>query len=83
MGKSISVDVKKRGRGRPATGTDPEVSARVPKPMVARLDEFAAANGITRSEGIRRLLERGLAAAKVDAVVEANRAAAPKRGRGK
>jgi len=51
--------------------------------MVARLDEFAAANGITRSEGIRRLLERGLAAAKVDAVVEANRAAAPKRGRGK
>jgi hypothetical protein len=51
--------------------------------MVARLDEFAATNGITRSEGIRRLLERGLAAAKVDAVVEANRAAAPKRGRGK
>jgi Ribbon-helix-helix protein, copG family len=63
MGKSISVDVKKRSRGRPATGTDPEVSARVPPEVRDKIDNWAQANKCTRSEAIRQILELGLAAA--------------------
>jgi hypothetical protein len=63
MGKSISVDVKKRGRGRPATGTDPEVSARVPLEVRDKIDNWAQANKCTRSEAIRQIIELGLAAA--------------------
>lgn len=60
MGKSIKVHPKKR-RGRPSTGgKDPLVSARLPKPLVAELEVWAVANGIGRSEAIRRLVELGL-----------------------
>jgi hypothetical protein len=81
MAKStVFVDKNiKRPPGRPATGHDPEVSARVPRATLAGIEEFAAANACTRSEAMRRLLDLGLAAAQV----EANRAAAPKRGRAK
>jgi hypothetical protein len=62
MAKSISVDKKRRGRGRPATGHDPALSARVPKDVLAAVDQWAAGNECTRSEAVAVLLEHGLAA---------------------
>jgi Ribbon-helix-helix protein, copG family len=61
MAKSIKVNPKKR-RGRPATGKDPLVSARLPQPLIDQLDAWASKNGATRSEAIRRLVELGLKA---------------------
>ena len=61
MKKSIKVHPKKR-RGRPATGKDPLVSARLPPVLVAEIEAWAAANSVTRSESIRRLIEIGLKA---------------------
>ncbi|WP_430642911.1 ribbon-helix-helix protein, CopG family [Bradyrhizobium stylosanthis] len=63
MAKSIKVHPKKR-RGRPATGKDPLVSARLPKPMIADIEAWAIANGVGRSEALRRLVEIGLASGK-------------------
>jgi len=57
--KSIKVHPKKR-RGRPATGKDPLISARLPPPLVAEVEAWAGANNVTRSESIRRLVELGL-----------------------
>jgi predicted DNA-binding protein len=69
MAKSISVDQnKKRRPGRPATGRDPALSARVPKEVLARLDQWAAATGRTRSEAVAALLDLGLAAANSSAL---------------
>jgi len=63
MGKSISANNKKRGRGRPATGHDPTVAVRLPKQTIAAVDKWSKANAVeSRSEAIRRLVERGLAA---------------------
>ncbi len=56
MVRSISVDEKKRGRGRPRTGEQPALSARVPKEVLARVDQWAAANDYTRSEAVAMLL---------------------------
>lgn len=61
MAKSIKVHPKKK-RGRPATGKDPLVSARLPKPMVAEIQAWAGANGVGRSEAVRQLIEIGLQA---------------------
>jgi Ribbon-helix-helix protein, copG family len=58
--RSISAKPKKRGRGRPATGRDPMIGLRLPKDDIARLDKWAKANGCTRSEAIRALIERGM-----------------------
>jgi metal-responsive CopG/Arc/MetJ family transcriptional regulator len=60
MARSISVDEKKRGRGRPRTGEQPALSARVPKEVLARVDQWAEANECTRSEAVAALLKRGL-----------------------
>src|SRR5690242_2132906 len=61
MAKSISVDQKrKRGRGRPATGRDPMVSARIPRPIIDKVDAYAAAQDCTRSKAIAQLVELGL-----------------------
>jgi len=61
MAKSIPVIPKKRGRGRPATGKDPMVTARMPKRLIKSVDSWAAkhADG-SRSEAIRRLVELSL-----------------------
>jgi hypothetical protein len=59
MAKSIKVHPKK-GRGRPATGKDPLLSARMPGALVAELEAWAVANDASRSEAIRRLVELGL-----------------------
>ena len=63
MKKSIKVAPKKR-RGRPATGKDPHIAARMPTPLIAEVEAWAEANDTTRSEAIRRLVEIGLAGAK-------------------
>ena len=47
-------------RGRPATGKDPQIVARMPAEYIASVDAWAAANETTRSEAIRRLVELGL-----------------------
>jgi len=58
MKKAISVH--KKSRGRPATGQDPLISARVPTATVAAIETWAVKNGATRSGAIRRLIELGL-----------------------
>jgi hypothetical protein len=61
MKKSIKVAPKKR-RGRPATGKDPHIAARMPPELIAEVEAWASANGATRSEAIRRLVAIGLRA---------------------
>ena len=60
MGKAINVD-KKRSRGRPATGHDPMISARIPVDVLSKLDEWAAVNECTRSAAVAILLAKALA----------------------
>lgn|SRR5581483_2148979 len=59
MKKSIKVAPKKP-RGRPATGKDPHIAARMSPALIAEVEAWAKANGTTRSEAIRRLVELGL-----------------------
>ena len=59
MDKAINVD-KKRGRGRPATGHDPMISARIPVDVLSKLDEWAAVNECTRSTAVALLLTKAL-----------------------
>jgi hypothetical protein len=59
MGKSIKVTPKKT-RGRPATGRDPHVTARMPSALIVEVEAWAVANDASRSEAIRRLVEIGL-----------------------
>ena len=69
MARSIKVHPKKR-MGRPATGKNPLLSARVPKELIDRVEKWAKLHAISRSEAVRRLIERGLPharpASKVD-----------------
>jgi Arc/MetJ-type ribon-helix-helix transcriptional regulator len=58
--KSIRVIPKKRGR--PATGKDPLVAVRLPPEMIREIDAWAKHNtGGSRSEAIRRFIEKALA----------------------
>ncbi len=61
MVKSIKVHPKKR-RGRPATGKDPLVSARLPAKLIETIDSIAASETLTKSEAVRQLIERGVQA---------------------
>jgi hypothetical protein len=63
MKRSITVTPKKK-RGRPATGRDPHVTSRMPQPLIDQVEAWASANGATRSEAFRRLVELGLKAKK-------------------
>ncbi len=58
MKKSIKVMPKKRGR--PTTGKDPQIVARMPAESIANVDAWAEANKTTRSAAFRRLVELGL-----------------------
>jgi hypothetical protein len=75
MKKSIKVMPKKRGRGRPATGKDPQVVLRMPPELIAAADAWGQANDLGRSEAIRRLVELGLTAKTKSAPSERQRAA--------
>jgi hypothetical protein len=59
MKKSIKVAPKKR-RGRPATGKDPHIAARMPAELITQVEAWAAANNASRSEAFRTLVELGL-----------------------
>jgi hypothetical protein len=59
MPKPIKVTPKKV-RGRPATGKDPHVTARMPNDLIVQVEAWATANDTSRSEAIRRLVELGL-----------------------
>ena len=63
MSKPITVPPKKV-RGRPATGKDPHVTARMPNELIVQVEAWAEANETSRSEAIRRLVELGLKAKK-------------------
>jgi hypothetical protein len=74
MTKAIRVKPKKRGR--PATGKDPLVGARLPPEMIVQLDTWANRESVGRSEAMRCLLERALASEsrKDPAAAEAQKA---------
>ena len=62
MSKSITGNHKKRGR--PSTGERSHIAARASEEEVARVDAWAAEQGVPRAEAIRRLIQRGLEATK-------------------
>jgi hypothetical protein len=62
MKKSIKVVPKKRGR--PGTGKDPHMAARMPPALIAEVQAWALANDTSRSDAFRRLVELGLKAKK-------------------
>jgi hypothetical protein len=53
---------QKRRPGRPATGTNPAVSARLRPEVLAKVEIWAAAKGVSVSQAVARLIEHGLAA---------------------
>jgi hypothetical protein len=63
MAKSNKV-VRKKGRGRPATGRDPVTAIRLSQELRETVDEWADRQDDQpgRSEAIRRLVEIGLKA---------------------
>jgi hypothetical protein len=54
-------DIPKK-RGRPATGKDPMLTFRVPADLRDRIDNYAEDHVLPRSEALRRLVKKGLAA---------------------
>ena len=48
---------KKKKLGRPATGMDPMIGLRLSKAEIARLDKWAKANKVTRSQAIREAIK--------------------------
>jgi hypothetical protein len=59
MKASTKKAIPKR-RGRPATGKDASRTFRLSDEFMTNLEAWATANGVTRSEAIRRLVEIGL-----------------------
>jgi hypothetical protein len=53
---------------REGEGDSPRISIRLPPQKLACLDEIAARNGLDRSTVARLLIDRGLRAAREDAV---------------
>ena len=70
--------VKKRSRGRPATGHDRPITVRLPEKLIRKLDKQAAAESKPRSEVIRALLDpnqeiaRQIGADLVDTMLDDN-----------
>jgi hypothetical protein len=64
MQGSISVGQKKRGRGRPATGHDPQIALRMPAETRQAVEAWAAKqpDKPSLSEAIRRMVDLVLAA---------------------
>lgn len=55
-----NVHRKKKKMGRPATGHDPLISARIPTETVRAVEAWARRHGFTRSKAIAMLVEAGL-----------------------
>lgn len=60
-----TVFTGKKKMGRPRVDSE-EVSARLQRPLLDALEAWADANAITRAEAIRRLIQLGLEAEKID-----------------
>jgi hypothetical protein len=56
----FGVYSKKRKTGRPATGHDPAVTARIPAELLAKLEKWARTNHCSRSAAVAVMIERGL-----------------------
>jgi hypothetical protein len=63
MAKAITVIPRKRGRPSKG-GRDPLISLRLPQEMIAGLERWAVANGVSRSEAVRDLISERLSAPK-------------------
>jgi metal-responsive CopG/Arc/MetJ family transcriptional regulator len=50
------ADAPTKKRGRPATGRDPLISARIPQEAIDALEAIAARDGETRSKLVRRAI---------------------------
>lgn len=57
------VVVGQKRIGRPRTGSSPAIAVRIDHDELTRVDRFAEANGISRSQALRRLIHRGLSRA--------------------
>ena len=57
--QTMETVIPKKRLGRPATGRDPLVAFRLPEEFIARLDQLARDNDVTRSDLLRRLIEEG------------------------
>lgn len=62
MNASIKKVIRKKGR--PATGTDPMLAGRVPASLIKAVEVWAAKMDVSKSEAIRRLIQKGLEADK-------------------
>ena len=77
---------KKSTRGRPAGRVqNTQLQMRASPEFLKSIDDWREKqpDSPPRSEAVRLLVERGLEAFRVDAIVAANRVASPKRGRPK
>jgi transcriptional regulator with XRE-family HTH domain len=54
------ADLITRGPGRPATGVDPMMSFRLPVEIRKAVEKWSKEKGLSRSEGLRLLIEKGL-----------------------
>jgi metal-responsive CopG/Arc/MetJ family transcriptional regulator len=52
--------IRKKKLGRPPTGFDPVRAVRLSDDIICRIDAWAKANGMTRSDAIRTFCEAGL-----------------------
>jgi hypothetical protein len=59
MTKAIAVKQKKRKPGRPETGHE-FLGVRLAAGTIAKIDAWATAKSVSRSEAVRLLIERGL-----------------------
>jgi predicted DNA-binding protein len=58
MSRVFAKRKKNKKRGRPATGMDPMIGLRLSVDEIARLDRWAKANKVTRSQAIREAIKR-------------------------
>jgi hypothetical protein len=54
---------RKKSRGRPPVDSE-QVNLRIQRPLLDAIDAYAAGDGMSRPEAIRRLVEAGLTVAK-------------------
>jgi|SRR5436853_4519720 len=60
----MARSVKRKKRGRPATGTDPLIGVRLPPETIKAIDAWAKRENVSsRSEAVRRMVYQSLAAA--------------------
>lgn len=58
----MSITVTPKRRGRPATGRDPTITIRLPPEVVEKIEVWASARGMSRSEAIRAMILAALEA---------------------